>query len=106
MKNSPSLPGVAGPFQSDDEYLAWVDDHREAFVLTSNKSLTPRHTVIHRAKCPKILELKGMAQPGGFTRSYIKVGAASVSLLREWAIRKRVDAAARECSLCSRADAV
>lgn len=97
---------VVGPFKNDDEYLAWVRSHPSSFILTSNKSLTPRHTVIHRATCPKILVLTGNAATGGFTRKYIKVGAASVSSLREWLAREREDASARECSVCSRGNAV
>jgi hypothetical protein len=56
-------------FDDDDIYLAWVNTHPEGYILTSNKSLTPRHTVIHRATCDKIKVLSGNAQSGGFTRS-------------------------------------
>jgi hypothetical protein len=106
MKNAAASPRVVGPFKNDDEYLAWVRAHPSAFVLTSNKSLTPRHTVIHRATCPKILVLTGNAATGGFTRKYIKVGAESISSLRGWVARERDDASARECSVCSRGNSV
>lgn len=93
---------VIGPFEDDTQYLAWLVAHPKHFVLTSNKSLTPRHTVIHRTTCATISELKGNAAEGGFTRSYTKVGGASVAELRGWLFENRVDGAARECALCSR----
>lgn len=56
-------------FESDDQkYLAWINEHQEGFVLTSNHSLTPRHTVIHSASCHKIKMLTGNAKPGGVYR--------------------------------------
>ena len=94
---------VEGPFRTDPEYLAWVSANQDSYVLNSNKSLTPRHTVIHRADCRTILSLKGHAKPDGFTRDYIKVGASSAAALRGWAVKKRADAVARECSECHRA---
>ncbi|MGB7288739.1 MAG: hypothetical protein WBC62_01410 [Candidatus Macondimonas sp.] len=89
-------------FEPDDKkYLAWINEHPEGFVLTSNKSLTPRHTVIHSASCHKIKMLTGNAEPGGFTeRKYIKIYAGSVGELERWVREKRADASSRECSLC------
>lgn len=89
-------------FQSNDqEYLAFINAHPEGFVLTSNDSLTPRLTVIHRASCHKIKVLTGNAKPGGFTETkYIKVYAESVGELEKWVRGERADASSRECSLC------
>lgn len=89
-------------FGDDESYIRWVTANPACFVLTSNKSLTPLHTVIHRADCRLITELTGNARPGGFTRSYIKVGASSPSKLRDWAKRRRSDAETRECTACAR----
>ena len=86
---------------NDRAYLTWKDEHPDYFVLTSNRSLTPRHTVIHRATCPKVSILTGNAQPGGFTRDYLKVGARTISELQAWATQKRSDAEYRECTFCS-----
>lgn len=89
-------------FEPDDQkYKDWIKEHPEGFVLTSNNSLTPRHTVVHSASCHKIKVLTGNAKPGGFTeRRYIKVYAESLGALERWVREKRADASARECSLC------
>jgi hypothetical protein len=92
---------VEGPFPSDAEYLTWIAEHPNWFVLTSNRSLTPRHTVIHQATCVTIAQLRGTAQPGGFTRRYIKVGGASVSSLRQWILSNRPNGSVRECPRCA-----
>lgn len=88
-------------FENDGTYLKWLAENPDSFVLTSNRSLSPRHTVIHRATCTRISTLSGNAKPGGFTRSYIKVGARHKVSLQEWAQRARRDATSRECSLCA-----
>ena len=88
-------------FVDDDSYLSWALQHPDCYTLTSNKSLTPRHTVIHHADCRLILELKGNSKPGGFTRDYIKVAADHPSKLHHWARRQRADAEARVCSVCA-----
>ena len=89
-------------FDDDKTYLQWLEVNTLAYVLTSNKSLTPRHTVIHRYTCTKITALTGNASSGGFTRDYIKVGSGSINALREWASHFRSDAVARECTICAR----
>lgn len=89
-------------FGDDDSYLSWAEANPTHFVLTSNKSLTPQHTVIHRADCRLITRLTGSARPGGFTRSYIKVGGNNPSQLHDWAKRRRSDAETRECTVCAR----
>lgn len=101
MKSDTSNNATALKFESDGTYLTWVNAHPDFFVLTSNKSLTPRHTVIHRAKCSKIRVLTGNAKPGGFTRNYIKVGAEFSFTLKEWALSKRPDTKVRECIACA-----
>jgi hypothetical protein len=88
-------------FRDDKTYLQWVAENPHAYVLTSNKSLTPRHTVVHRSACKKITALTGNASSGGFTRNYIKIGSDSVSALREWATTFRSDAVVRECTFCA-----
>lgn len=95
-----NLPPIQ--FGDDDSYLSWVEANPARFVLTSNKSLTPQHTVIHRADCRLITRLTGSARPGGFTRSYIKVGGNNPSQLHNWAKRRRSDAETRECTACAR----
>lgn len=103
MTNQP--PNEESPVVFDDvddrAYLNWKGEHPDYFVRTSNRGLTPRHTAIHRATCTKISMLTGNAQPGGFTRNYIKVGARTSSELQAWVSRKRSDAGYRECAICS-----
>ena len=88
---------------NDAKYLEWIHDHMNGFVLTSNRSLTPRHTVIHRAHCEKIRILQGAALPGGFTtREYIKVCSMNINALQRWLLIKRSDAKFRECTFCAK----
>lgn len=101
MMIEPSGHDTAVEFDSDGPYLKWIAEHQDFYVLTSNKSLSPRHTVIHRASCTKISALTGNAKPGGFTRSYTKVGAPTIAILQEWVQRMRPDAKYRECSVCA-----
>ena len=92
---------------NDKKYLDWCIRNRNSHVLNSNNSLSPISTVIHRASCYKVTELKGKAKPGGFTQgSYFKVGAENPDSLREWLWRERLaragknDGAARNCPSC------
>ena len=103
MNQSPGETEDAKPrrFRNDDEYLAWINEHQDGYVLTSNQSLTPRHTVIHRAACDRIKVLKGNAKPGGFTNDYVKVYAPTIALLKTWLFGERPDAEYRECSICA-----
>jgi hypothetical protein len=103
MTNQPPKDDSLVVFDDADDraYLNWKGEHPDYFVLTSNRSLTPRHTVIHRATCTKVSVLTGNAKPGGFTRNYIKVGARTISELQAWVTRKRSDAGYRECAICS-----
>jgi hypothetical protein len=88
-------------FSNDPEYLDWVNSHSEGYILTSNRSLTPHHTVIHHITCNKIRELTGNAKPGGFTNNYIKVYALRIATLQAWVVGQRVDAKFRECTRCA-----
>ena len=36
-------------FGDDESYMRWCRENPAQFALTTNKSLTPRHTVIHQA---------------------------------------------------------
>jgi len=87
-------------FEPDDEkYLSWIKENTDGFILTSNKSLSPRATVIHKASCDKITILTGNAK--SFTESgYVKVYATKTTLLEDWVRQKRVDGITRHCSLC------
>jgi hypothetical protein len=89
-------------FEPDDEkYLQWLKSHREGFILTSNKSLYPDFTVIHRATCNKIKIPTGTAKPGGFTeRNYIKVYANTTIVLENWLLKKKANGKSRKCTIC------
>lgn len=96
---NPDKSGVF-QFQEDDKaYLSWLREHRDGFVLTSSRSLSPTHTKIHRATCRVMLEPTGAAQPGGFTeRSYIKVYGPSVAALKAWVAKRRPESPAKLCN--------
>lgn len=89
-------------FEPDDaNYLKWINQHPEGYILTSSKSLYPDFTIIHKATCDKIRTLKAPAKPGGFTeRGYIKVFSTNTSSLENWVRQKRVGGSSRKCSLC------
>lgn len=92
---------VIDTWPSDEAYLSWAHSHPGGYVLTSDKNLSPSHTVIHRASCNKITILQGNAKPGGFTeRDYIKVCSESQQRLEAWLSRKKPNGKARECIFC------
>jgi serine/threonine protein kinase len=70
---------------NDEAYLRWLDEHPEGYVTNAHRNVTPSYMVLHKATCGMIKSTQGIP-PGGFTeRSYIKVCAGSIELLREWA---------------------
>ena len=86
---------------NDQAYLAWLSANQNGFVMTSNRALTPRHTVIHESTCVLITRLSGKARLGGFTeRAYIKICSNSLHHLEKWALQKRTDAVWRKCTRC------
>src|SRR5688572_13581175 len=72
-------------FVTDQDYLDWLQQHPQGFVVNASQSLSPDYMVLHRSSCPHISQPTHESEPGGFTeRGYIKVGAASVEALRDW----------------------
>ncbi|MGI3062739.1 hypothetical protein [Vibrio alginolyticus] len=90
-------------FEANDEaYLCWVRDNPNKFILTSNKSLTDRHTTIHRSDCRLITTLQGNAKSGGFTeRQYIKVWANTINELIVWLRLQKAGAEFKCCTKCN-----
>src|SRR5688572_2478223 len=71
--------------RSDAEYLAWIRENPEGYVINVNRVPTPEYMVLHRASCTTVTELHPPATAGGFTeRDYIKVCAEGIAELSEW----------------------
>lgn len=65
------------------EYLAWVQQNPNSFVVNSRAEFDPAYIVLHRSSCPSVLKYPKMkSNPGGFTeRGYVKVCAHTVAEL-------------------------
>jgi hypothetical protein len=73
-------------FTSDEDYFRWLTENSTGFVLNTWRACSPSYIVLHCASCRHISEPTHENEPGGFTeRRYVKVGAADIESLRDWA---------------------
>lgn len=81
MKNNLVLEFI----NNDSEYLEWIKNHPEGYVINTSKSKTPSYMILHRAYCSLISEYSETRKKGGFTeREYIKVCADNLEMLHTW----------------------
>lgn len=74
-------------FQDEDkEYLKWVADHPEGYVLNIQRALNPGDARLHRATCHTITGKP--ARGGSWTGPYIKVCSTILGALEDWAQAK------------------
>lgn len=88
---------------NDNAYQAWLAMNRQGYVINLRRNLSPSYMVLHKASCPTISNYGGMSKKGGFTeRSFIKVCALELDVLRQWArSHGRGNATfSNECSRC------
>jgi hypothetical protein len=73
-------------FKDDDtQYLRWLANHPDGYVVNTQRGISPHYMVLHRATCPTISVPGSRARPGGFTeRGYAKACADTVLALRAW----------------------
>ncbi len=96
-------PGDAVVFDGDDAgYLAWLDAHREGYVLNTRRpGGDPKYIVLHQKTCPHIS--RRSQRPGAWTEgAYLKVCATSLVALESAARRfGRPDGSfSKRCSFC------
>lgn len=88
----------------DGEYLHWLTEHPNGYVLNRYRHKSDGYLVLHRAACERIQNYNQMAQPEGFTsRSYIKVCSDTISDLENYVRTKtgRPDGSfTKICSKC------
>ena len=90
--------------QEDADYLQWITDHPDGYVVNAMPSLDPDYLVLHRASCRSINRYPRMDEnPGGFTeRQYRKLCSLSLAEL-EGHLRAKVvepDPFSQQCTLC------
>jgi hypothetical protein len=88
---------------SDTEYLEWLAEHPEGFVVNTGRNRSADYMVLHRAACTFISRPFRETAPGGFTeRALIKICADEVPALRQWVKEHgRPDGTfSKECSIC------
>lgn len=88
---------------NDAAYHAWLAANPRGYVINTRRTQPPSYMVLHRANCPRIRRDSDVARKGGFTeRSYIKICATEIAILREWVRRHgRTDGSfSNECSSC------
>jgi len=76
--------GVPRHFIDDDNgYLAWLDGHRDGFVINCERDPKPNYVILHRASCGTIT---GTPSRGvRWTKDFRKVCAGSAAELDDWA---------------------
>ena len=82
-------PPAVSEFADDDAaYLDWIAANPGGFVVNTPRAMPATSMILHRATCRSISALQPQAGVGGFTeRDYIKICAAEIGDLREWAAR-------------------
>ncbi len=74
---------------SDLDYLHWLKNHPNGYVLNAERSISQNYLILHKAGCPSISEYKGDAEPGGFTeRQYIKICSDDIDTIKQWVREK------------------
>lgn len=80
----------------DDAYLHWIDQNSTGFVVNSRRRPTSKYLILHRATCSHI---SGVARTNWTTDQYIKVCAADLKPLENWA-RDEVGGELKPCGVC------
>lgn len=82
--------------EQDAEYLAWLADFPNGYVVNSDRRPRSSYLVLHRATCTHITQLKGSA--GHWTFDYAKQCSANVADLHSWA--KGIGGSLALCKTC------
>lgn len=80
---------------AESNYLQWLADHPEGYVLNSERRPRSSNLVLHRARCKSI----STSWSNYTTRQYIKTCSDSRDELSAWASRE-VGGLPRDCTLC------
>ena len=68
---------------ADDEYLRWLEEHPDGYVVNTNRSLSPGYLILHEARCGQLHRLD--PRQARMTFEYVKVCSASREQLEKWA---------------------
>jgi len=83
------------------EYLSWLNDFSEGFVVNTPSHMPPNDMMLHRASCKHIRQYQGLADEGGFTeRAYIKICDKSLLSIQAWAHKQHAEL--KRCSFCAK----
>lgn len=71
--------------KNDEEYLKWIFDNKEGFVLNTDQTPTSNNMVLHNHKCRTITSLPTAATGDAFTgNSYLKICSSTTEELNIW----------------------
>lgn len=83
---------------ADAEYVRWLADNPEGYVLNAERKPQPGYLILHRAACKHIA--RTAEPPVRWTSSgYIKVCAHSTAVIERWC-RKAVNGSPQPCGHC------
>ena len=82
---------------AEEDYLRWVREHPEGYVLNTYRTPSTSYLVLHSAACGTIATPK---RTNYTTRDYIKACSTNRSELEGWAART-VSGVPRACGVCS-----
>jgi 5-methylcytosine-specific restriction protein A len=72
-------------FDGDGQnYLSWVAENPDGYVVNTGRSTNTKYSMIHRAGCSHITSMSGF-KPGAYTdRNWIKVASHDINELQTW----------------------
>lgn len=83
----------------DDQFIAWLGQHPNGFVVNAERAPRAGYLVLHKATCPWISKTSQSA--GAWThRCYIKICSEQISELESWA-RRETGGTLTACRKCN-----
>ncbi|MBP7605426.1 MAG: HNH endonuclease [Giesbergeria sp.] len=85
----------------ESEYLTWVNEHPDGFVLNAEKTPRAAYMPLHTALCPTVMQYSKKARKDAFTgHSYIKICSDEPSALLAWMAGYGAKNFSKLCSKC------
>ena len=88
-------------FKSDSDFLVWTQQQPEGVVVNLRYYLNADYAVLHRATCGSLV-VRRYDEGALTTRAYLKVGAQTEEMLRQWLSANVIRSAGftQRCGIC------